>query len=233
MKFTTRSVNDAFPISGPNPPTFPPPPQPSRPRHPALRRLHRFRIVGQPITLVLVFTTLILNAIYAYCVAKPHKSDTTASTASTESSTVTALLIYTLTTPAISLFHLTADLLTNHTNPQHLSTKLAYKLLLPTTALLTAGWAASASIWMHCEIPAFNKSGRNVCPPQVRGHFMYGIHEVSIAKTAISWTIFVLYAVYLLILVGGYKAQKRVWRIAAKTGADFEHGDATEIVVSV
>ncbi|KAK4940065.1 hypothetical protein LTR10_019802 [Elasticomyces elasticus] len=233
MKFTTRSVSDAFPISNPNQPTFPPPPQPSRPRHPAIRRLRRFRIVAQPIILVLVFTTFILNAIYAYCVAKLHNSDTTASATTRESSTVTALLFYTLTTPSISILHLTADLLTHHTKPQHLSTKLAYTCLLPTTMLLTAGWLTSVSIWMHCEIPAFNKSGQSVCPPQVRGHFMYGIHEVSIAKTAISWTIFGLYAVYLLILAAGHKAQKRVWRITEKTGADFEHGDATEIVVSV
>lgn len=193
-----------------------------------------------------VFTTLILNAIYAFCVAKPHNSNsdttstsnltlrsTTPTAPPSSTQTVTALLFYTLTTPTTSIFHLTLTLLTHHTNPQHLRTKLAYTLLIPTTTLLAAGWLTTVSIWTHCEIPPLNRHGQQICPPQVRGHFMYGIHEVSIAKTAITWIIFVLYAVDLLILVGGNKAQRRVWRITVKTGPDFDHGDATEIVVRV
>src|ERR1700744_3852760 len=45
---------------------------PPRPRNPTLLRLHKFRVIVLPILLISIFTTLILGAIYAYCVAKPH-----------------------------------------------------------------------------------------------------------------------------------------------------------------
>ncbi|KIW52467.1 hypothetical protein PV05_08101 [Exophiala xenobiotica] len=252
MKFTTRPVSTGFPISRHQSyPTFPPPPtsQPTRPRHPALHRLHNFRTIALPMLLALVFTTLILNAIYAYCVAKPHTDIadqlakngtaeangslfgrrstsvpllareaapiTTSTTNSAErSGSETALLFYTLLTPT------------------HLRSQTSYKLLLSFTTLLTAGWVTALSFWMHCELPPLNKSGQKVCPAQVRGHFMYGIHEVSIAKTAVGWIVAVAYAAHTLVLVGGYKSQRRIWRLANGKG-EIEHGEAAEIVVGI
>jgi hypothetical protein len=221
--------------------------------------------------LALVLTTLILNAIYAYCVAKPHtdiadqlaqnstaeangslfgrrstpvvllaRRETAPVATSTPSSSdaersggsETALLFYTLLTPAVSLVHLGFELTIHHTGPQHLRSKISYKVLLPFTTLLAAGWVTALSFWMHCELPPLNRSGQNVCPAQVRGHFMYGIHEVSIAKTAVGWIVAVAYAVHTLVLVGGYKAQRRIWRLANGKG-EIEHGEAAEIVVGI
>ncbi|KAK7903519.1 hypothetical protein LTR67_001539 [Exophiala xenobiotica] len=277
MKFTTRPVSTGFPISRHQSyPTFPPPPtaQPTRPRHPALRRLHKFRTILLPMLLALVLTTLILNAIYAYCVAKPHTdiadqlaqnstaeangslfgrrstpvvlslarrqpapasiatSTTNSSHAERSGGSETALLFYTLLTPAVSLVHLGFELTIHHTGPEHLRSQISYKVLLPFTTLLAAGWVTALSFWMHCELPPLNKSGQNVCPAQVRGHFMYGIHEVSIAKAAVGWIVAVAYAVHTLVLVGGYKAQRRIWRLATGKG-EIEHGEAAEIVVGM
>lgn len=329
MRFTTRRVSDGnvFPISNPRPLTRAPAINaaessldtrssnqqlPSRPRHPALRRLHKFRTIVIPVTLMLVFTTLILGAIYAYCVAKPHTAiaeqlavdssaevdgsifsrrqnetylvftptntttdDTTitvnpTNTTTTNSTTFvrrqddsdlipaskdpqqsssdtstqepddsepqTALLFYTLTTPAISLIHLTFELIMHHHTPQHLSKRMAYLVLLTTSTLLAAGWLTTLGFWMHCELPPLNRTRQDLCPIQVRGHFMYGIHEVSIAKTVVAWLIAFVYLGHVVCLAIGWGAMKRVWRITGGAGGKngaLEHGQATEIVVSV
>ncbi|KAK5053740.1 hypothetical protein LTR84_001701 [Exophiala bonariae] len=311
MRITTRRVSDGnvFPISNPRPLTRAPAitdtetssdplssdqQLPSRPRHPALLRLHKFRTIVIPVTVMLVFTTLILGAIYAYCVAKPHTSiadqlavdssaevdgsifsrrsnDTYFVFAPTNTTTITeitrrqddtdlipaskdpqqnsndttsqdrdntepqtALLFYTLTTPAISLIHLTFELIMHHHTPQHLSKRLAYIVLLTSSSLLAAGWLTTLGFWMHCELPPLNSTRQDLCPIQVRGHFMYGIHEVSIAKTVVAWLIAFVYLGHVVCLAIGWAAMKRVWRItgAGKSGG-LEHGQATEIVVSV
>lgn len=261
MHFKTRRVSNGFPISQPQQ-TFPPPPQPSRPRNPALLRLHRFRAIFLPILLALVLATLILNAIYAYCVAKPftdiadrletnHTAETngslfgrrsdpnlvsreTAAIAdsgtgpSNKSQPATALIFYALATPAASLVHLSFELIIHHNTPQHLRSRRAYRILLLTSSLLVAGWITTLSFWMHCELPSLNGSGQAVCPAQVRGHFMYGIHEVSIGKAAVGWAVALSYAAHVALLARGWKAQRRVWRM---TRQSIEHGDVTEIVV--
>lgn len=286
MHFTTRRVSDGnvFPISNPRPLTraisltdreglsisqSSTQPLPDRPRHPALLRLHKFRTILIPLTVMLVFTTLILGAIYAYCVAKPHTAiadqlaqDSTAevdgslfSRRQETSATVpatkdpesqsrskdrdytepqTALLFYTLTTPAVSLVHLTFELIMHHHTPKHLSKRSAYIVLLAATSLLTAGWLTTLGFWMHCELPPLNNTRQDLCPIQVRGHFMYGIHEVSIAKTVVAWLIALVYLGHAVLLVIGWGTMKRVWRITGggKSG-NLERGQATEIVVSV
>jgi hypothetical protein len=215
---------------------------------------------------MLVFTTLILGAIYAYCVAKPHTaiadqlardssaeadgsifsrrqdSELVPATKDPQSSSKdrdytepqTALLFYTLTTPGVSLVHLTFELIMHHHTPKHLSKRSAYIVLLAATSLLTAGWITTLGFWMHCELPPLNSTRQDLCPIQVRGHFMYGIHEVSIAKTVIAWLVALVYLGHAVLLVIGWGAMKRVWRITGggKNGK-LEDGHATEIVVSV
>ncbi|KEF51180.1 uncharacterized protein A1O9_12794, partial [Exophiala aquamarina CBS 119918] len=280
MHFTTRRVSDGnvFPISNPRPlnratsltdrggrsgsPSLNMP-LPDRPRHPALLRLHKFRTILIPVTVILVFTTLILGGIYAYCVAKPHTAiaDQLAQDSSAEvdgsifsrrqensdivpatkdpndrdyTEPQTALFFYTLTTPAVSLVHLTFELIMHHHTPKHLSKRSAYILLLAATSLLAAGWLTTLGFWMHCELPPLNSSRQDLCPIQVRGHFMYGIHEVSIAKTVVAWLIAFAYLGHAILVAIGCGAMKRVWRITAGGGSGkLERGQATEIVVSV
>jgi len=66
---------------------------------------------------------------------------------------------------------------------------------------------------------------------------MYGIHEVSIAKAAVGWLVFVVYAVQVVMLVMGWNAQKRMWRVKGAVGdeADGEtgHGEAKVVVIGL
>lgn len=269
MKFTTRQVTtgEVFPISQPGPrrDRDQDAPKPSSlPHHPALRRLHKFRTIVLPILLVLVFTSLILGAIYAYCVAKPHTeiADRLAqnSTAEADGSlfgrrsasfspshehtlrsttpqdhleTTTAsslpLLFYTLTTPGISLIHLAFELIIHH-NTTGLR-KPYYLAILTISSLLVAGWITTLGFWMHCELPPLNKSkaAQAICPVQIRGHFMYGIHEVSVVKAVVGWIVVVVYLGHVVLLAMGLKAQRRIWRFGGP--GSVEHGEASEIVI--
>lgn len=287
MRFTTRRVSNGFPISDPrpaqapaestNPSTDSTSALPTRLRHPSLARLHKFRNLIIPILIMFVFTTLILGAIYAYCIAKPHTSiadqlardpsaeandsifgkrqastdlflepamrDAEATNESTtdspskdrESQPQTALLFYTLTAPTASLVHLAFELVMHHHNPTHLAKRAAYTVLIPSTILIAAGWITTLTFWMHCELPPLNSTGQEVCPAQVRGHFMYGIHELSIAKAVVGWLVVLTYLWHVYLLFQAIKVQKRIWRIQGDghASADVEHGAATEIVVSV
>ncbi|RVX73159.1 hypothetical protein B0A52_02286 [Exophiala mesophila] len=287
MRFTTRRVSNGFPISEPRPartPTESTTPStnststlPTCPRHPSLARLHKFRNIIVPILIMFVFTTLILGAIYAYCIAKPHtsiadqlardpsaeandsifgkrqtstdlflepamrdaaatdESSTTDTSKDRESQPQTALMFYTLSAPTASLVHLAFELVMHHHNPIHLDKRAAYIVLIPSAILLAAGWITTLSFWMHCELPPLNATGQEVCPVQVRGHFMYGIHEVSIAKAVVGWLVVLAYLWHVYLLCEAVKAQKRIWRIQGHAHADrdAEHGAATEIVVSV
>ncbi|EXJ77483.1 hypothetical protein A1O3_09709 [Capronia epimyces CBS 606.96] len=302
MKFITRQVStgDIFPISQPRRPRQrdrdqeqaqdeDQPLKPVRPQQPALLRLHRFRTIVLPMLLVLVFTSLILAAIYAYCVAKPHTqiadrlaqnstaeadsslfgkralapgfslplplplhtiaSTLTLTTRSTTSQTepqgqpVTALLFYTLTTPGVSLVHLSFELITHHHNAEHLHGRRVYFAVLAASSLLVAGWITTLSFWMHCELPSLNKSSfqsnssssshsiasQAFCPAQVRGHFMYGIHEVSIVKAVLAWVIVLVYLCHIVLLGLALKAQRRMWRLTRSL--EIEHGEASEVVI--
>ncbi|KIX95612.1 uncharacterized protein Z520_08732 [Fonsecaea multimorphosa CBS 102226] len=235
---------------------------PPRPRNPALYRLYKFRTILLPILLALDFSTLILAAIYAYCVAKPYTnvvaganssifgkretapyaSSTAPSTGNTsiyaaETQPETALLFYALTAGGLSLTHLVLELTMHHNTPRLLSLRKAYIILLATSSLLICGWITSLSFWMHCELPIFNQniSGQAVCPVQVRGHFMYGIHEVSIARIVVGWVVVMMYVAHVVLMVMGWRAQRRIWRIIGpqKGDGDVEmtHGEARVVVV--
>ncbi|EXJ68073.1 uncharacterized protein A1O5_08688 [Cladophialophora psammophila CBS 110553] len=232
---------------------------PPRPRNQALFRLRKFRTILQPILLVLTFSTLILAAIYAYCVAKPYtdipdrlaadvhaeansslfgkretapyasdslssttRSTTNSSIYSAKNQPETALLFYALTVPSVSLIHLVLELTMHHQTPQILSLRKTYIALLATSSLLICGWIASLSFWMHCELPIFNRdiSGQAVCPVQVRGHFMYGIHEVSIARIVVGWIVVMMYMGHVVVMVMGYRVQRRIWRIIGPQTGD-------------
>ena len=276
MAFSPRrasSGNGAFVISNTRPQVAAKQEQalPPRPRNPALRRLHKFRTILLPILLVFIFTTLVLGAIYAYCVAKPHTdiadrlavdssaeadssifgkretasyaTDTVSSktssspTNSAQDQPEVALILYTLTVPGVSLFHLVFELIMHHHTPRYLSRRSIYITLLTTSSLLICGWITTISFWMHCELPIFNqnKAGQAVCPAQVRGHFMFGIHEVSIARIVVGWVVVLMYIGHVVLLGLGYKVQKRIWRIlgGGKVVGDVEmnHGEARVVVV--
>jgi hypothetical protein len=207
------------------------------------------------------FTTLILGAIYAYCVAKPHtdigdllavdsnaeadssiftRRETAAGTKSSSSSygeSEVALLFYTLTVPGLSIVHNLFELIMHHQTPEYMSRRSIYIAFLTTSSSLICGWITTLAFWMHCELPIFNqnKAGQGVCPIQVRGHFMYGIHEVSIARIAVGWVIVLTYMGHVVLLGLGYKAQKRTWRIVGGGNADgdveMSHGEARVVVV--
>jgi hypothetical protein len=269
MAFKTRRAstgNGAFPISTSRalPSSkleFPPPP---RPKIPALRRLHKTRTIILPILLIIVFTTLVLGAIYSYCVAKPHTdiasqlavdsnaeadssifgkrevrsfaSVPTTATSDAKDAPETALMFYTVTVPLLSMFHIAFELITHHNTPRLLSLRKVYIALITASVLLICGWVVSLSFWMHCELPVFNKNkiGQGVCPVQTRGHFMYGIHEVSITRLATGWAVVAMYMVHVLFLGLGYKAQKRIWRIVGSTttkDVDRTFGEARVITV--
>ncbi|OAP60616.1 hypothetical protein AYL99_05618 [Fonsecaea erecta] len=239
---------------------------PPRPRNPVLYRLHKFRTVLLPILLVMDFSTLILAALYAYCVAKPFtdipgrlaadvlaeanssifRKRETAPSALTDATSIyaaetqpeTALLFYALTIPGVSLFHLILELTMHHNTPRLLSLRKAYIALLATSSLLICGWIVSLSFWMHCELPIFNQNiaGQAVCPVQVRGHFMYGIHEVSIARIVVGWVAVMMYLGHLVVVARGWRAQRRIWRIIGPQKCDdkdmeMNHGEARVVVV--
>ncbi|EXJ59072.1 hypothetical protein A1O7_06503 [Cladophialophora yegresii CBS 114405] len=267
----TSSGNGAFLISNTHlrPAMKSEPALPSRPRRPALLRLHKFRAIILPLLLMFTFTTLLLGAIYAYCVAKPHTdigdilavdssaeadssifskretantaTETTADKKSISSSyghSEVALLFYALTAPGLSIFHTVFELIMHHHTPQYLSRRSIYITFLTTSSLLTCGWITTLAFWMHCELPIFNqnKAGQGVCPIQVRGHFMYGIHEVSIARIVVGWIIVLTYIGHVVLLSFGYNVQKRIWRIigggAATGDVEMTHGEARVVVVS-
>jgi hypothetical protein len=226
---------------------------PPRPRNPTLLRLHKFRVIILPIVLISVFTTLILGAIYAYCVAKPHtdiadqlaldsnahadssifgKRETT--TSGSGSGSELALLFYTLTVPGLSILHNAFELIMHHNTPRLLTLRSIYITFLATSSLLVCGWITNLAFWMHCELPIFNQNipGQRICPAQVRGHFMYGIHEVSITRIVVGWTIVLVYMIHVVLLALGYRVQRRLWRITGEGKAnETSHGEARVVVV--
>ena len=213
---------------------------PPRSLNPALRRLHKFRTSLLPVLLMFTFTTLVLGAIYAYCVARPEnivtdrlpvdrnaKDDLSIfgkRAASPKSRSEVALLFYTLAVPGLSLFDQAFELIMHHHTPRYFGLRSVYITLLTTSSLLICGWITTISFWMHCELTIFNKdkARQAVCPAQARGHFMYGIHEVSIARIVVAWIIVLFYIGHVVLLGLGYTAQKRIWRII---GGGKAHGD--------
>jgi hypothetical protein len=238
---------------------------PRRPRYPSLHRIHKFRVIILPLLLIITFITLILAGIYAYCVAKPHtdiadqlavdstaevdsslfgKRETASETSAglktaptTGDQSELALLFYTLTTPGVTIIYALFEIIIHHNTPKLLSLRKIYITLLASSSLLVCGWITTLSFWMHCELPAFNKdkAGQQVCPVQVRGHFMYGIHEDSIARIAMGWLIVLVYLGHIVLLASGYKVHKRIWRIIGSTKAEEDieqkHGEARLVVV--
>jgi len=225
----------------------------TRPRNPALLRLHKFRTILLPLLLMFTFITVVLGAIYGYCVAKPHTDiadqlavDSNAGAdssifsrraTSSESQSEVALLFYMLTVPGLAVVHQTFELIMHHNTPRYFALRSVYITLIATSTLLICGWVTTITFWMHCELPIFNrnKAGQAVCPAQVRGHFMYGIHEVSITRIVVGWVVVAMYIGHVVLLGLGYKAQKRIWRIigGGKSAGDVEmsHGEARVVVV--
>lgn len=107
-------------------------------------------------------------------------------------------LFYTLTVPFLTFAHAATELTYLFASPSSLLSLFSNVFSLAISVLLAAGWVVSASLWTHCELaPASATATYQVCPAHVRGHFMYGVHELSVAKTAVGWVILAVYMVQL------------------------------------
>ena len=91
--------------------------------------------------------------------------------------------------------------------PQTKRTSLKTPLvLLSTHTLLLSGWVVTSAFWTHCELALTSAA---VCPAPVRDHLMYGIYELSIAKSALGWAVALGYGVHLALLL---RWVRTVWR---------------------
>ena len=266
--------------------SFPPP------RNVASRRLNRARHITIPYLCVLSLATLILAAIYAYCVhqnnhhraallsglptqldhgssiqpqsttsnsASPSSTSSAlpAATASTTPTTAqqAILLMYSATLPLLTLLHTLVEgtllkwapaTLTRTVRPSSTSSSSNIYLvkprqqskaslftpyiLLACSVLLCSGWIVNTAFWTHCELALTSTS---ICPAQVRNHLMYGIYELSIAKSAMGWALAAGYVVHIGVQLRWLRV---IWRweglkqglAGVEAGADGWDGDDEE-----
>jgi hypothetical protein len=180
-----------------------------------LRRSRQFLL---PTLLVLTFITTVLSMIYAYCIAAPHTSLTKedllrdaeteiddsifrravtllrrgSSYGSGDGSPDAAMIAYTLSAPVATLIYILSELAMHVTRPHVSVTRRFHLIFLCCTLLIAAGWITTVGFWAQCEMPAPSLTENiYMCPASVRGHFMFGIHELSIAKVIVSFFIIV------------------------------------------
>lgn len=102
------------------------------------------------------------------------------------------LIAYTILTPVLTLLFLLLELTLHILRPTLTSRPSTHYLLILTTTLLLCGWTATTSLTIHCELPhpsSLTTTNMSICPAAVRGHFMFGIHELSIARVVIGWVV--------------------------------------------
>jgi hypothetical protein len=123
---------------------------------------------------------------------KHHRRDTSWDGGSYGSSPNAAMLAYTLAAPVATLLYIFVELTLHITRPVISVMRRTHLIFLCCTSLLAAGWAANLALWTQCEMPAASLTMKmHMCPASVRGHFMFGIHELSIAKVVLGWIIVV------------------------------------------
>ncbi|RMZ80984.1 hypothetical protein DV738_g2507, partial [Chaetothyriales sp. CBS 135597] len=178
-----------------------------------------------PILLIITFAIVVLSVIFGYCVSTPHTQATTTAakkdSSSTELPTASArpdaptatLVFYLLTSPVALLLLLSVELILHHHYYYYSSSKSSFfssvslfnpNARLPSFLLLLIhlvtilGFTLSTSFWTACELPPPTSTAlERLCPAQVRGHFMYGIHELSIAKAVMAWVVVVGLALHI------------------------------------
>ncbi|KPI43834.1 uncharacterized protein AB675_6250 [Cyphellophora attinorum] len=241
----------------PTAPYFPPPPtttsskrNPQRPTRvdtslpSPLRRSRKFLL---PPLLLLSFACVVLSTIYAYCIASPHTHLTAADYAHNPQAELNESLFrrdggspITSLTPALALYALTTPLATivlilAETALQILRPKLNYSrpfLTLCTAAALAIafGWIATSILWVHCEISPLQHApgSQNVCPASVRGHFMWGIHELSWARAALGFLVGVGFMLHAFCAVKSLKSAVRQLKGhgGVGNGLGLQHGEA-------
>lgn len=100
------------------------------------------------------------------------------------------MVAYTLATPLTTMVYILTELSMHVTRPHISVTRRTHYIFLGCTLLLAAGWITNLALWTQCEMPAPSLTANmRMCPASVRGHFMFGIHELSIAKVVVGWFI--------------------------------------------
>ena len=167
-----------------------------------------------------------------------------------KSSLSAALVFYTLTSPLITILLVSVELIlampfspdsssssiaspVEEPRPRSrlsniLHSRRAHQVLLALTFLNIASMGTNAFFWSHCElpIPTITKN-LAICPKEVRGHWMGGIHEVSIAKVTISWLVVVGLVCHTFFVWQNMRAERRRW------ASGESHGTAKEVDVTI
>ncbi|RMZ87249.1 hypothetical protein DV736_g5523, partial [Chaetothyriales sp. CBS 134916] len=181
----------------------------------------------------------------------PTSSPSTSGTTQDYSPTA-ALVFYLLTCPMALLCLLSVELLLHH-HYYYFYGKAAKSSLLSSWSIFNINarlpsfcflflhlvtllaFTLSTSFWTACEIPPPTSTALDrLCPAQVRGHFMYGIHELSIAKVAMGWAVVVGLALHIWCQVKTRRAARNSrrsrWAIDAAQ-ADYGKNDVEVVVV--
>ena len=233
VQFTTR-------------PSFPPPPTKESVRT-ALKQQERAsrpspsRLYTLPSIVVLSFVTFILAIIYANCIALPHtegqrgggggegegedgdsayklhRRNEAADQGGKQRGDAGVLFAYTALLPLLTFIHAATESSLYLGRPAWFTTRNAHILTLSLSSLLVAAWSATASLWTVCELTPLGRPV--VCPAAVRGHFMYGIHEVSVAKAVLACLVVALYGVHTACVGASASRLRRVWKVQSWGGA--------------
>jgi hypothetical protein len=168
------------------------------------------------------------------------------SRADNKSSLSAALVFYTLTSPLFTILLISAELIlifsSNHTSNQtsipspieeprprsrfstSLTSRRAHFVLLILTLLNIASLTTTSSFWTYCELPPPSiTTARMICPAEIRGHWMGGIHEVSIAKITIGWLVVIGLVCHAFFIYQNMRVERRRWAVGSG------HGSAEEV----
>jgi hypothetical protein len=209
-----------------------------------LRRSRKFLL---PPLLLLSFTCVVLSTIYAYCIASPHTHLTAADYAhnpqaelndslfrrdggTTITSLTATLALYTLTTPLATISLIIAEIALHILRPKLNYSRFFLVLFTAAALSIALGWTATSILWVHCEISPLQHSpgSQNVCPASVRGHFMWGIHELSWARAALGFLVgvgFMLHAFFAFRSLKGVTRQLKGYG-GPGNGLGLKHGEA-------
>ena len=178
------------------------------------------------------------------------KEATQQSQSSNKSSLSTQLVFYTLSSPLVTILLVSAELILAWSSTSSsssspiaspieeprprsrfsgtLTSRRAHLVLLALTLLNIASMTVTGSFWTHCELPspAITKT-LAICPLAVRGHWMGGIHEVSIAKITISWLVVIGLVCHAFFVWKNMRTERRRWALG------LDHGKAEEADITV
>ena len=215
-----------------------------------LRRSRQFLL---PSLLILSFVNTILSMIYAYCIAAPHTRLSKEDFANGQDTEVDdsffkravglvprgsaygsddgtpnfAMVAYTLSAPLATLVYIIVELSMHVVRPHISITRRAHKVFLFFVAVLAAGWTTNNALWTHCEMPAPSLTANmRMCPASVRGHFMFGIHELSIAKVIVGWFIVIGLLVHMFCIVKNMRDIRRY----GGDGLGIQHGSVRMVL---